>query len=279
MADPYAAIAEAEPTLQKELARILELRAAHSGQRAMREAYFAGLELPADARVLEVGSGTGAVTRALAELVPEGRALGVDPSPIFLEKARELGRGYENLSFEEADARALPFDDRSLTAVVFHTTLSHIPRPERALAEAFRVLEPAGQLVVFDGDYATTTVAAGDLDPLQACADAAVAALVHDRWLLRRLPRLLRESGFEVTGVDSYGFVETEEPEYMLTIVDRGADALVSAGQIALETADALKAEARRRIAAGEFFGHIAYVALHARRPRGEAQTSAPQAS
>ena len=279
MGDPYAAIAEAEPDLQRELARILELRAAHSGQRAMREAYFARLELPADARVLEVGCGTGAVTRALAELAPEGSALGVDPSPIFLEKARELGSGYENLSFEEADARALPFDDRSFTAVVFHTTLSHIPGPERALAEAFRVLEPSGQLVVFDGDYATTTVAAGDLDPLQACADAAVAALVHDRWLLRRLPRGLRESGFDVTGVESYGFVETEDPQYMLTIVDRGADALVSAGTIAPEAAGALKAEARRRVAAGEFFGHIAYVAFHARRARGDVQTSPPQAS
>jgi hypothetical protein len=48
--------------------------------------------------------------------------------------------------------------------------------------------------------------------------------------------------------------------------VDRGADLLASLGQIAGETAAALKAEARRRLRAGKFFGHIAYVGLVARR-------------
>ncbi len=64
---------------------------------------------------------------------------------------------------------------------------------------------------------------------------------------------------------NSYGFVETTEAEYMLTIVDRGADILRASGQIGDEVAAALKAEARRR---GEaFFGHIAYVSLIARKP------------
>ena len=49
---------------------------------------------------------------------------------------------------------------------------------------------------------------------------------------------------------------------YMFAIVDRGADALLASGRITLEAADALKAEARRRSDAGEFFGHIAYASL-----------------
>jgi hypothetical protein len=53
---------------------------------------------------------------------------------------------------------------------------------------------------------------------------------------------------------------------YMLAIIDRGADALAASGGIALETADALKAEARRRSDAGEFFGHIAYASLIAQK-------------
>lgn len=277
MADPYATIAEAKPALQEELARILELRAAHPRQKAMRAAYLARLELQTGARALEVGCGTGAVTRALAELVPAGRALGVDPSPVFLAKARELSEAYDNLSFEQADARSLPLDDQSLDAVVFHTTLCHVPGPEQALAEAFRVLEPGGQLAIFDGDYAGTSVALGDFDPLQACADAAVGTLVHDRWLIRRLPSLLRSAGFAIVDVESHGFVETDEPEYMLTIVNRGADALVTAGRVDLETGDALKAEARRRVDKGEFFGHIAYVTVFGRKPTGS-ESSATRA-
>jgi hypothetical protein len=62
-----------------------------------------------------------------------------------------------------------------------------------------------------------------------------------------------------------YGYVETRDARYIPTILDRGADALVAAGRIGGEVAAALKAEARRRIAAGRFFAHIAYASLVAR--------------
>ena len=68
----------------------------------------------------------------------------------------------------------------------------------------------------------------------------------------------------------SHGYVETADPGYSLTLVDRGADALVAAGKIGEQTGDALWAEARRRVEADEFFDHIAYVSLIAERPQAE---------
>jgi ubiquinone/menaquinone biosynthesis C-methylase UbiE len=56
-----------------------------------------------------------------------------------------------------------------------------VSEPDRALAEVFRVLRPDGWLAAFDGDYATTTVALGDHDPLQVCVDAMMASSVNDR--------------------------------------------------------------------------------------------------
>ena len=53
----------------------------------------------------------------------------------------------------------------------------------------------------------------------------------------------------------------------MLTIVERGVDILRASGQIGEDTSAALKAEARRRVEVGEFFGYIAYVSLIARKP------------
>jgi hypothetical protein len=53
----------------------------------------------------------------------------------------------------------------------------------------------------------------------------------------------------------------------MVTIIDRGADILSGLGQIDEAMATALKAEARRRLEAGTFFGHIAYASLVARKP------------
>ncbi len=266
MADVYATITEADRAVLDELARVLELRAADPRQKAMREAYLSELAPRPGDRVLEIGSGTGAVTRALSEHSPEAAVTGVDPSATFVAKATELSSGVANLDFEVGDARSLPYGDASWDVVVFHTTLCHIPGPDVALAEAHRILAPGGRLAVFDGDYATTTVATGDDDPLQPCVDAVVASLVHDRWLVRRLPSLVSEAGFTVTGSHSYGYVETTTPTYMLTLIDRGADQLAAGGRIGAETADALKAEARRRVETGTFFGHIAYGVVFAAR-------------
>jgi hypothetical protein len=130
-----------------------------------------------------------------------------------------------------------------------------------------RVLRPGGRAALFEGDYATTTVALGDLDPLQRCAEAMVATSVTDLWLVRRLPRLLADTGFSVQGLRSHGFLDAAPDGYMVTVIDRGADTLAAAGLIGPELAEALKAEARRRGAAGTFFGHIAYASLVAQKP------------
>jgi ubiquinone/menaquinone biosynthesis C-methylase UbiE len=245
MADVYATIEDADRAVVEKLAEVLEFRAADPQQIAMREEYLGRVAFRADARVVEVGCGTGAVARAIAARSGVATVIGVDPSPVFIEKARALAADVANVSFLEGDARSLPFDDGSLDVVVFHTTLCHVPEPELALAEAVRVLAD-GQLVVFDGDYATTSCAIDTFDPLQACLDTSVDQLVHDPWLVRRLHKLLSAAGLELEAFRSHSSVETPSSgNYMITIIDRGADLLQAAGRIGAETGEALKAEAR----------------------------------
>ncbi|MDD5285288.1 MAG: methyltransferase domain-containing protein [Desulfuromonadaceae bacterium] len=266
MADVYATIAAAEHEVQERLATVLELRAGDSQQRGMLSTYLADIEFPDRAEVLDVGCGTGAVSRVLARCNGVGRVVGIDPSPVFLSTARKLAADFADLTFIEGDCRSLPYPDSSYDIIIFHTTLSHVPRPEEALKEAFRVLRPGGTLAVFDGNYTTTTLANGDFDPLQACADAAMAALVHDRWLIPRLPGLVMDAGFNIIKQRSLGIVETANPGYMLTIADRGADLLAANGRIGSELTLALKNEARRRVDTGCFFGSIAYGSLIAQK-------------
>ena len=104
-------------------------------------------------------------------------------------------------------------------------------------------------------------------DPLNTCVDAFREHFVHDPWLVRRLPALVRAVGVDLACIRSYGYVEAPNPGFMLSSwVDLGADALVTAGRIGPDMASALKAEARRRAASGEYFGHIAYMSLVARK-------------
>lgn len=267
MPDLYASITEVAPEVLEILINALETRAADPQQRRMRETYLSWVDFPEAARVLEAGCGTGAVSRDLARWPNVSEVIGLDPSPVFLAKAQELAAEISNVEFQEADARSMPYEDNAFDAVVFHTCLCHVPEPEKAIEEAFRVLRPRGHLAVFDGDYATTTFAIGEHDPLERCADAAIAALVHDRWLVRRLPGVVKSAGFSVTRFDSHGYMQSSEPDYLLTLVDRGADALAGWSRIDATMAEALKQEARRRVEAGEFFGFIAFASLIARKP------------
>jgi hypothetical protein len=77
---------------------------------------------------------------------------------------------------------------------------------------------------------------------------------------MRRLSPLLRSAGFEEAKVRGHAYTQTSDSDYMVTLVDRGADALTAEDRVTKATADALKAEARARLDAGAFFGHIAYV-------------------
>jgi SAM-dependent methyltransferase len=170
------------------------------------------------------------------------------------------------LHFQLGDACHVPFGSSTIDVVVFHTTLCHVPALDEALSEAHRVLRPGGQLVIFDADYSTTSVAISTADPLQACAAATVEAIVHDPHLVRKLAASIQRAGFTVRNVRSYGYLGVTDASYMLTIVDRGADALTNAGRIGSALATALKDEARRRVEVGTFFGHLAYASVIATR-------------
>jgi ubiquinone/menaquinone biosynthesis C-methylase UbiE len=267
MSDVWTTVWDLDEATQEQLADVLEKRGADAQQHAMRRDFLHEVPLPRDARVLDVGCGTGVLTRVLARWPNVASVVGVDPAPALLQKARAAAADMPNVSFQEGDGRSLPFGDAMFDIVTSDSMLSHVPGPERAIEEAFRVLRAGGCLAVFDGDYATTTVALVDHDPLQVCVDAMMANSVTDRHIMRRLTSVVATCGFEVVSFRSFGFAEIGNDGYMLTVVDRGADILCGQGYIGQETATALKEEARRRLRAGRFFGHIAYAGLIARKP------------
>jgi ubiquinone/menaquinone biosynthesis C-methylase UbiE len=101
-------------------------------------------------QVLDVGCGTGYLTRRAARAVGEtGAVTGIDPSPQMLGLARRLA---PECTFTVAGAERLPFDDGSFDRVVSCLAVHHIPAHLRAEAvrQMFRVLRPGGRLLLAD---------------------------------------------------------------------------------------------------------------------------------
>jgi ubiquinone/menaquinone biosynthesis C-methylase UbiE len=107
-------------------------------------------------RVLDVGTGTGMIPFEVVRTAPpSSTVVGVDISTGMIETARrkaaEQGHAESRISFRQMDAESLALEDGEFDVVTSAFALGHIPRPERAAAEMYRVLRPGGRLLITVG--------------------------------------------------------------------------------------------------------------------------------
>jgi ubiquinone/menaquinone biosynthesis C-methylase UbiE len=118
------------------------------------------LALRGHEQILDIGCGTGALTRTLAGALsePSARCIGLDAAERMIEVARRKAAGISNLQFDAALAENLPYAPRSFDAAVsaffFHHV--HFELKKKVLAETARVLRPGGRFLVVDVDCPTT---------------------------------------------------------------------------------------------------------------------------
>lgn len=96
-------------------------------------------------RVLEVAAGTGVVTRAMVDaLGPDVSIVATDLNQPMIDHAASV-RADANVTWRQADAQTLPFDDRTFDAVVCQFAVMFFPDRVKAYGEALRVLKPGGR--------------------------------------------------------------------------------------------------------------------------------------
>ncbi|MGA7110603.1 MAG: metalloregulator ArsR/SmtB family transcription factor [Terracidiphilus sp.] len=100
--------------------------------------------------IADLGAGDGSFSLLLAERA--ARVIAVDSSQKMLDVAREQAtrHGVKNAEFRLGDMEEVPIDDASIDLVFFSQSLHHAAHPERAVAEAWRILRPSGRLVILD---------------------------------------------------------------------------------------------------------------------------------
>ena len=115
-------------------------------------------------RVLDLGCGTGVLTRMIADQLDSragGVSIGIDAAAKMIHVARKKRQG-DTCRFEVAAAEDLPFADETFDAAVSSLFFHHVPLDlkEKALSEAYRVLVPGGRLVIADMRKPTTWMGA-----------------------------------------------------------------------------------------------------------------------
>jgi ubiquinone/menaquinone biosynthesis C-methylase UbiE len=127
----------------------------------------ASCSVPDEGQLLDVGSGTGSLSFAIAKLKTRLRVVGVDPSNDYVGHANNRNPVPDRVSFEIGDAQHLRFADATFCGSVSLLVFNFIPDPLKALQEMRRVTEPGGLISAAVWDYA------GQMGMLRTFWDAA----------------------------------------------------------------------------------------------------------
>lgn len=110
-------------------------------------------DIPAGARVVDIGSGAGLDSLIAAKMVgAEGRVIGIDMTPEMLEKARRAAAegGFDQVEFKEGYVESLPVQDGWADVVISNGVMNLCPDKVKAYKELHRVLKPGGKLQIAD---------------------------------------------------------------------------------------------------------------------------------
>lgn len=144
--------------------------------------------------VIDLGSGAGNdCFVARHETGPEGKVIGIDFTPIMVQKARVNAEklGYSNVEFRAGDIDDMPVSNDTADVVVSNCVLNLVPAKEKVIREIYRVLKPGGHFSISD------IVLVGDLpealrEDAEMYAGCVAGAIQKEEYL-----QLIKDAGFQ----------------------------------------------------------------------------------
>ena len=226
-------------------------------------------------RILEIAAGTGILSRAIARQLPDSAILATDLNQPMLDHAVSQTKAV-NVTYGQADAQALPFDDGAFDAVVCQFRVMFFPDKPAAFAAARRVLKPGGRYLfnVWDRieDNEFTYLAVETLAQLFPDNPPQFLARTphgfHDKTVIARL---LGEAGFSQIDIETLALT-SHAPSAREAAIGlcqgtpmRGEIEAQGPGQLERAT-DAVAAALARRFGQGAIEGRIQAVVVSASR-------------
>jgi SAM-dependent methyltransferase len=265
MPDPYNnPDSQPEATLQAMIQR-LEERGRHPSFLAMIEAYVDLVPKDRALCALDLGCGTGVVSRHLLKALHQDSVIhGADISAELIKEASRLCPD-PRVSWDRLAPGDLPYETASFDVIVMHTLLSHVPEPMPLLREAKRLLKPQGQLIIFDADHAGTTYAQADYETTRRIDHLLISAIATHPAICRQMPRLLHQAGLVLVHHDVDVISECGKGDYWLSSVQGFARMMPSIHALTPEEADAWVKFMLDSHENGSFFAAGAFYTFHAK--------------
>lgn len=163
-------------------------------------------------RVLDIGSGPGFLTSEIAaQTGPDGCVFGVDISKQMVERSSQRNV-HEWLTYQCADATALPFENDYFDAIVSTQVAEYVPDIDAFLSETQRVLRPGGRALILATDWEGVCWHSEYPERMKKVLEA-FAPHCADSTLPRTLAARLRKAGLVVNDVSYFSIVNVDRYE------------------------------------------------------------------
>ena len=267
--DPYRAIdGQADPG---RFARLLEARGGQPHQARLRQGFLSLVGVRRGMRVLDVGCGTGVVTRDLAARVgARGLVAGVDPSRALLGVARrrvKLATHAARPTFRRGDGLALPFASASFDVTLAVTVLLHVPASDRVLGEMVRVTRRGGRVAVLDQDFGTLALDVPDRALTRRIVDGHAERFYAEPWSGRTLARRLRLTGLVQVRSRVFVVVDSVYDDYVRSMLGRRVELAVAWRLVTAAEGRRWLRSLEAAAARGDFFMSLNYYGVVGVRP------------
>ena len=176
---------------------------------ALRTRLRNALALSRGETVIDAGCGSGLLCAEMAkEVGSSGRVIGVDVSTSMLALAKSRCSKHPEIDLHHGDIHVLPVDDATADALTCMQVLLFVPDVAPTLLEFHRVLGPTGRLVIVETDWRSAVLNTSNKDLTHRLFEFWDTVAPSPN-LPARMGPLLREAGFDVTGIEAVPILNT----------------------------------------------------------------------